>query len=102
MFGCNSGFCVVARKAISFSRFGQPVQPDLDSLPVPERSVLLFQEKQATGSVLASGHPRHVEMHQSQEGERFWNLAYRVLRQLSTQSNRFLTELSADRHFRVR
>src|SRR6266513_4924848 len=68
----------------------------MNFLPVPEIPVLLLEQNQSTGSVLASWHPRCVQMHQSQERESFRSLANRMLRQNGSQSYGFVAKLPSD------
>ena len=69
---------------------------------IPEAAVLLFQEQQATGSVLTRREPCGVQVHQRQQGKRRWRRAHGVGRQQSAQANRLVAQLGANRVFRAR
>ncbi len=101
VFRRDPRLCVIPGKAVALRAFSQPLHSDLDSPPIPECSVLLLQQKQTAGAILASSHPCHVQMHQSQQGKRFGDLANRTLGQDGSQTYRFVTKLSADSPLRV-
>src|SRR5713101_1967534 len=101
VFRRDPGLGVVPGEDIALCGSGQPYQPNLNLLAVPEMPVLLLQQEQSTGSVLASSHPCRVQMHQSQQRKRFRSLAYRMFRQDGSQPYRFVAKLPADDRLRV-
>ena len=96
MFRRDPGLRVVPGKGITFGGPGQPFESDENLPPVPERSILLLQQEQPTGSVLASCHPCRVQMHQRQQGERGRGLADRVRRQQCGESDGFIAQFPAN------
>ena len=102
MLGGNAGFSVKTRENISLRGTRQPGDALMQMFCVPEAAVLLFQEQQATGGVLARRQPRGVQVHQGQQGKGRWRGAHGVGGQQSAQANRLLTQLGADSVLRAR
>ncbi len=101
MFGRDPCLRVISGECITLCGLRQPHQPNLNFLTVPEIPVLVFQQNQSSGCVLACGHPRCMQMHQSQQRERFRSIPYRMLRQDGSQPYGFVAKLSADGRLRV-
>jgi len=93
---------VVPGEHVALRRAGEPTQPDLDCLLVPERPVLLLEQQEAPAAVLSRWHAGAMQVHERQQGERLRRCAQRMLGEDRRQPSRLVAELATNRALCVR
>ena len=102
MLGSNAGLRVESREHFPTGGPLKPLRPELDPLTIPQGSILLFEQQQASHPVAACAQPGRMQVHEGEQREGFRDRAHGVLRQKRRQPDGLLAQLAANRLPRVR
>jgi hypothetical protein len=87
VLGGDARFGVKARECIAVPRTLEPAGPLSQLFRIPAAAVLLFQQQQSTGRILARRQARGVEVHQREQGKGRRRRAHWVTGQQGPEAN---------------